>query len=51
MLLLSDEAQVVRQHNEELHTASAEISQYKAQVVRLLDDLLSGETPNPSTRP
>lgn len=48
MLLLSDEAQVVHQHNEEIRAASAQTSQYKEQVIGLLDDLLSGESPIPS---
>ncbi|GJJ08295.1 hypothetical protein Clacol_002506 [Clathrus columnatus] len=48
MLLLSDEAQVVQQQNEEIRSASTESNQYKEQVIHLLDDLLSQKTPNPS---
>ncbi|KAF8591115.1 hypothetical protein K439DRAFT_1402766 [Ramaria rubella] len=40
LLLLSDEAQIVRQHNEELRTATAEGDRCRQEVARLLDELL-----------
>lgn len=44
LLLLSDEAQIVRQHSEELHTASEEAGKYKQEVANLLDELLLHST-------
>ena len=44
LLLLSDEAQIVRQHNEELRTATGEAEICKQQVASLLDELLLGST-------
>lgn len=46
LLLLSDEAQIVHQHNKELRTARGEAEESREAVARLLDELLcrrSGE--------
>jgi len=40
LLLLSDEAQIVRQHNEELRTARVDAEESRKAVARLLDELL-----------
>ncbi|KAF8516131.1 hypothetical protein BU17DRAFT_67553 [Hysterangium stoloniferum] len=44
VLLLSDEAQIVRQQNEEIRTASQEADQCRQDVASLLDNLLSGNS-------
>lgn len=44
LLLLSDEAQIVSQHNEELRRATGEAEQCKEQVASLLDELVLHST-------
>lgn len=49
LLLLSDEAQIVRQHSEELRTATGETEKCRKEVANLLDELLlSSSATNPA---